>query len=66
MQITVFIITVINIYTIAFGSHIILTMYSMRLDQDCYYQIISICRQHSRFGASKVALAIRARSGAYE
>ena len=41
-------------------------MYSMRLDEACYCQIISICLQHSRFGASKVALAIRARSGAYE
>ena len=66
IQISVFIITVIDIYTIAFGSHIILTMYSIHLDQDCYYQISSICLQHSRFGASKVALAIRARSGAYE
>ena len=41
-------------------------MYSMRLDEACYCQIISICLQYSRFGASKVALAIRARSGAYE
>jgi len=35
IQISVFIITVIDIYTIVFGSHIILTMYSVHLDQDC-------------------------------
>ena len=35
IQISVFIITVIDIYTIVFGSHIILTMYSIHLDQDC-------------------------------